>query len=162
MTGRRTDEPHRASTPLELLLDLTFVVGFGQVAAQTGRLLADGHSFPALEGFSFRMLAVCWAWINFSWFSSAFDTDDWFFRVTTMIQMIGVLVLALGLPAMFTSLARETGIDNSVMGAGYGDRRRVRDRGTRTDICGTERWRHAEARASHRGAIRSPHDHRAR
>jgi low temperature requirement protein LtrA len=119
MTGRRTDEQHRASTPLELLFDLTFVVGFGQVAAQTARLLADGHPLPALEGFSFGMLAVCWAWVNFSWFSSAFDTDDWFFRVTTMIQMIGVLVLALGLPAMFTSLARGTGIDNSVMVAGY-------------------------------------------
>jgi low temperature requirement protein LtrA len=119
MTGRSIDEPHRASTPLELLFDLTFVVGFGQVAAQTARLLAQGHALPAVEGFSFGMLAVCWAWVNFSWFSSAFDTDDWFFRITTMVQMIGVLVFALGLPAMFTSLARGTGIDNSVMVAGY-------------------------------------------
>jgi low temperature requirement protein LtrA len=119
MTGRDTDEPHRASTPLELLFDLTFVVGFGQIAFQTARLVADGHPFPALVGFLFGMLAVCWAWVNFTWFSSAFDTDDWFFRVTTMIQMVGVLVLSLGLPALFTSLEHGTGIDNTVMVAGY-------------------------------------------
>jgi low temperature requirement protein LtrA len=82
MTGRNTDEPNRASSPLELLFDLTFVVGFGQVAAQTARLLGEGHPLPALGGFLFGMLAVCWAWVNFSWFSSAFDTDDWFFRVS--------------------------------------------------------------------------------
>ncbi len=119
MTGRDTDEAHRASTPLELLFDLTFVVGFGQVAAQTARLVAAGHAFPALVGFLFGMLAVCWAWVNFTWFSSAFDTDDWFFRVATMVQMVGVLVLALGLPALFTSLEHGTGIDNTVMVAGY-------------------------------------------
>ena len=35
--------------------------------------------------------------MNFTWFASAFDTDDWFFRLTTMVQMVGVVVLALGL-----------------------------------------------------------------
>ena len=119
MTGRNIDEPHRSSTPLELLFDLTFVVGFGQVAAQTARLLAEGHALPALEGFLLGMLAVCWAWVNFSWFSSAFDTDDWFFRGTTMVQMVGVLVLSLGLPTLFTSLAQGTGPDLTVMVAGY-------------------------------------------
>ena len=31
--------------------------------------------------------------MNFSWFASAYDTDDWIFRLTTMVQMIGVLVM---------------------------------------------------------------------
>ncbi|HWI32908.1 MAG TPA: low temperature requirement protein A, partial [Lapillicoccus sp.] len=32
MAGRDPDEPGRASTPLELLFDLTFVVAVGQAA----------------------------------------------------------------------------------------------------------------------------------
>ncbi|HTE65356.1 MAG TPA: low temperature requirement protein A, partial [Candidatus Binatia bacterium] len=42
--------------------------------------------------------AICWAWINFSWFASAYDTDDWVFRLATMVQVVGVIILALGLP----------------------------------------------------------------
>jgi low temperature requirement protein LtrA len=67
----------------------------------------------------FAIAATCWAWINFSWFSSAYDTDDWFYRVCTMVQMIGVVIFALGLPTMFHSLEAGGGIDNSVMVAGY-------------------------------------------
>ncbi len=40
--------------------------------------------------------AVWWAWMNFTWFASAFDTDDWLYRVLTIVQMAGVLVLAAG------------------------------------------------------------------
>jgi low temperature requirement protein LtrA len=70
-------------------------------------------------GFAFSMFAICWAWINFSWFASAFDTDDWFYRVTTMVQMIGVVVLALGLPDMFHSIVAGDRVHNEVMVAGY-------------------------------------------
>ena len=34
MSGRDPDELHRAATPLELLFDLTFVIGFGIAASQ--------------------------------------------------------------------------------------------------------------------------------
>jgi low temperature requirement protein LtrA len=62
---------------------------------------------------------VSWAWINFSWFASAYDTDDWIYRVTTMVQMAGVLVLALGLKDMFESLVEGEHLDNSIMVLGY-------------------------------------------
>ena len=62
---------------------------------------------------------VSWAWINFSWFASAYDTDDWVFRLTTMVQMVGVLILALGLPEMFDSLEQGEHVDNGVMVLGY-------------------------------------------
>ena len=62
---------------------------------------------------------MSWAWINFSWFASAYDTDDWIYRLTTMVQMVGVLVLALGLPEMFESLVEGDHLDNSVMVLGY-------------------------------------------
>ena len=62
---------------------------------------------------------MSWAWINFSWFASAYDTDDWIFRLTTMVQMAGVILLALGLPQMFDSLVHGDHVDNKLMVVGY-------------------------------------------
>ena len=59
--------------------------------------------------------AVIWAWINFAWFASAFDTDDWLFRILTMVQMAGVIVLAIGLPPMFASLEHGAVLDSRIM-----------------------------------------------
>jgi low temperature requirement protein LtrA len=119
MTGRDPNQSHRAATPLELLFDLTFVVAFAAAGNQLAHLVAEGHIAAALTGFGFTIFAVCWAWINFSWFASAFDTDDWFFRVTTMVQMVGVLVVALGIPAVFHSIDAGETLDNRVLVAGY-------------------------------------------
>lgn len=119
MTGRDPGEERRAATPLELLFDLTFVIAFGRTAEQLAELLADGHTGAAIAGFCFATFAVSWAWINFTWFASAYDTDDWLFRLTTMVQMVGVLVLALGIPPMFESLAAGEHLDNRVLVLGY-------------------------------------------
>src|SRR5687768_177190 len=119
MGGRDPHEEHRVATPLELLFDLTFVIAFGLAAAQFAHALAEGHYATALIGFGFASFAICWAWINFSWFASAYDTDDWIFRILTMVQMIGVLVLAIGLPRMFASIEHGQHLDNSVMVLGY-------------------------------------------
>lgn len=119
MRGRDRHEGHRTATPLELLFDLTFVIAFGIASAQFAHQLAEGHYSAGLIGFSFSMFAVCWAWINFSWFASAYDNDDWIFRVTTMVQMAGVLILALGLPRMFKSLESGPYLDNMIMVLGY-------------------------------------------
>lgn len=119
MAGRDPHEAHRVATPLELLFDLTFATSFGFAASQLADALAAGHDAAALIGFGFASLAICWAWINFSWFSSAYDTDDWVFRIVTMVQMIGVLVLAAGLPRLFSSIERRGRLDNSVMVLGY-------------------------------------------
>ena len=119
MYGRDRHEAHRAATPLELLFDLTFVVSFGLGASQFAHALAAAHYATALLGFGFASFAICWAWVNFSWFASAYDTDDWIFRVATMVQMIGVLVLAIGLPRLFASLEHSDHLDNSIMVLGY-------------------------------------------
>jgi low temperature requirement protein LtrA len=119
MRGRDPHEHHRVATPLELLFDLTFVIAFGLAASQLAHLLAEGHYAAGLMGFGFAMFAVCWAWVNFSWFASAFDTDDWIYRLTTMVQMVGVLILALGLPQMFESIDHGEHVDNGVMVLGY-------------------------------------------
>jgi low temperature requirement protein LtrA len=119
MRGRDPHETHRAATPLELLFDLTFATSFGLAASEVAPVLAEGHFIAGLVGFGFASFAICWAWINFSWFSSAYDTDDWVFRLVTMVQMIGVLVLAAGVPRMFASIERSGHLDNSVMVLGY-------------------------------------------
>jgi low temperature requirement protein LtrA len=119
MGGRDPHEKNRVATPLELLFDLTFATCFSFAASQFAAELAEGRYAAALLGFGFASITICWAWGSFSWFSSAYDTDDWLFRLATMVQMIGVLVLAIGLPPMFASIERGQHLDNSVMVLGY-------------------------------------------
>jgi low temperature requirement protein LtrA len=119
MSGRDPHEEHRAATPLELLYDLTFVVAFGIAADELAHYLADGHYRTGILGFVFATFAVSWAWINYSWFASAYDTDDWVMRLATMVQMLGVIVLALGLEQAFASIDDGDVLDNGVMVAGY-------------------------------------------
>jgi low temperature requirement protein LtrA len=119
MSGRDPHENHRVTTPLELLFDLTFVIAVGVAAAQLAHMLAIGAIGAGLIGFGLSAFAVCWAWINFSWFASAYDTDDWVYRLTTMIQMVGVVVLALGIPAAFNSIEQGRHVDNRTMVFGY-------------------------------------------
>jgi len=119
MSGRDPDEQHRVATPLELLYDLTFAVAFGVAGEQLAHLLEEGHFAAGLIGFVVAVFAVCWCWINYSWFASAYDTDDWAFRMATMVQMVGVIILALGLPPVFHSIDAGHTINNSVTVAGY-------------------------------------------
>ncbi|HJT92762.1 MAG TPA: low temperature requirement protein A [Mycobacterium sp.] len=119
MSGRDPHEEHRVATPLELLFDLTFVVAFGIAANEFAHMLAENHVWVGLLCFSFATFAVCWAWINFTWFASAYDTDDWVYRLMTMLQMVGVIVMALGFPQMYASVEHGEHVDNRVMVAGY-------------------------------------------
>lgn len=119
MSGRDPHERHRVASPLELLFDLTFVIAFGVAASQFAHLMAEGHVSAGLVGFAFAAFAVWWAWMNFTWFASAYDTDDWVYRVMTMLQMVGVIILSLGIPAMFASVEHGGHVDNSVLVAGY-------------------------------------------
>ena len=120
MTGRDPHEEHRVSTPLELLFDLTFVVAFGTAASSLAHALGEEHIGSGIVAFCLATFAVTWAWINFSWFASAFDTDDWIYRLTTMLQMVGVLVFALGIPSMFASVVEHGDtLDIDIMVWGY-------------------------------------------
>ena len=117
--GRDPREDHRSATPLELLYDLTLVVAFGVAADELAHFVADDHVWAGLGGFAFAALASSSAWVNYSWFASAYDTDDWVFRLSTMVQMVGVIIVALGLPQMFESIEHGDTLDNGVMVAGY-------------------------------------------
>jgi low temperature requirement protein LtrA len=99
MTARPIDEPHRVSSQLELLFDLTFVVAVAALTAQLAHRIADGHALAGTVAFLQVFFAIWWAWMNFTWFASSYDTDDVVYRLLTMLQMAGVLVLAAGIPA---------------------------------------------------------------
>lgn len=96
MSARDTEAAHRVSTPLELLFDLVFVVAVSQASQNLHHLISDDHVGQGVLSYLMVFFAIWWAWMNFTWFSSAFDTDDWLYRVLTIVQMGGVLVLAAG------------------------------------------------------------------
>ncbi|MGI8329309.1 low temperature requirement protein A [Actinomadura scrupuli] len=101
MVARDLGEPHRVSSPLELLFDLTFVAAVSQIAGRLAHATEEGHGLQAAGPFLMVFFAIWWAWMNFTWFASAYDTDDVLYRVMTLVQMAGVLVLAAGVPAAF-------------------------------------------------------------
>lgn len=95
------------------------MVAFSQAGTQAAHLLELGHTGAAVIGFAVAVFAVTWAWINYSWLASAFDNDDLVFRIATLVQMVGVIILALGLPAMFHSIDEGHHLDNRLAVAGY-------------------------------------------
>ncbi|WP_239162127.1 low temperature requirement protein A [Acrocarpospora phusangensis] len=99
MSARPIDEPHRVSSQLELLFDLTFVIAVAAMTARFAHAIADGHGLAGVLPFLQVFFAIWWAWMNFTWFASSYDTDDVAYRLLTMVQMGGVLVLAAGVPA---------------------------------------------------------------
>ena len=101
MRARRRDEAHRAATPLELFFDLSFVVAVAQAGQQLVHAVADGRSWHGLSGYLLVFFAIWWAWVNFTWFASAYDNDDVAYRLATLVQIAGVLVLAAGVPRAF-------------------------------------------------------------
>lgn len=113
MRARDEHEDHRASTPLELFFDLTFVVGVSLAASELAHQIEAGHPGRGLGLFAVVFFAIWWGWLNFTWFASAYDTDDWLYRVVTLVQMSGALVVAAGIPKVFATE------DFAIMVVGY-------------------------------------------
>ncbi|GAA0482488.1 membrane protein [Paractinoplanes deccanensis] len=101
MRARSADEPHRVATPLELFFDLCFVVAVAQAALPLHHSISEHHVGHGLYGYLTVFFAIWWAWMNFTWFASAYDTDDDVYRITTLVQIGGALVLAAGVEAAF-------------------------------------------------------------
>jgi low temperature requirement protein LtrA len=104
MTGRDPAEAHRASTPLELLFDLCFVVAVAQAGSALHHDLAGGQIGHGVLSYLIVFFTIWWPWMNFTWFASAYDTDDVQYRLLTFVQITGVLVVAAGVPAVFRDL----------------------------------------------------------
>lgn len=101
MSGRDPHQAHRVSTTLELLFDLVFVVAIAFAGAQLHHAIAAGHATDAVMHYAMVFFAIWWAWMNFTWFASAFDTDDVPYRIAIFVQMMGALVIAVGITPAF-------------------------------------------------------------
>lgn len=101
LLSRGRDEEHRAATPLELFFDLCFVVAVAQAGAELVHAVAEGHAGEGVLNYAMVFFALFWAWVNFSWFASAYDNDDVLYRVVTLVQIAGVLVFAAGVSKAF-------------------------------------------------------------
>ncbi|WP_107417263.1 low temperature requirement protein A [Streptomyces sp. CB00455] len=101
MRGRDPGEEHRTATTLELFFDLCFVVAVSQASIQFAEQVLEGHAAHGLAYYAAVFFAIWWAWMGFSWFASAYDTDDVPYRLAVFVQMAGALVLAAGVPEAF-------------------------------------------------------------
>jgi low temperature requirement protein LtrA len=101
MGSRDANEEHRASTPLELLYDLCFVVAVSRAASLLHHAISHGGAGSAVVSYVLVFFAIWWAWMNFTWFASAYDNDDVVYRLLVFVQMAGVLILAAGVPRAF-------------------------------------------------------------
>ncbi|MDQ1069906.1 low temperature requirement protein A [Streptomyces canus] len=101
LTARGRDEAHRVASPLELFFDLCFVVAIAQAGVALVHAIAEGHAGEGILNYAMLFFSIWWAWMNFTWFASAYDNDDALYRVVTLLQIAGVLVLAAGVPRAF-------------------------------------------------------------
>ncbi|MET9592654.1 low temperature requirement protein A [Streptomyces sp. NPDC006516] len=96
MVARLAGEEHRTATALELFFDLCFVAAVAQTSVAFEHELAEGHIGHGVLGYAMVFFAIWWAWMNFTWFASAYDTDDVPYRLLTLVQITGALVVAAG------------------------------------------------------------------
>jgi low temperature requirement protein LtrA len=100
MVARDRDEEHRQASWLELFFDLSFVVAVAQVAVQLEHYLVDGDVGRGVTVYLMVFGAIWWAWMSFTWFANAFDTDDVPYRLLMMVMIAGSLGLAAGVPEL--------------------------------------------------------------
>ncbi|MBP2414277.1 low temperature requirement protein LtrA [Arthrobacter stackebrandtii] len=101
MKPRDPHEPGRVSSSLELFFDLVFAVAVAVASAQLHDSFAEGRIWEGLVSYAVVFFGVWWAWMNFTWFATSFAAEDWLYKLLTILQMAGVLVLTAGIPPVF-------------------------------------------------------------
>ncbi len=96
---RPTDASHRVTT-LELFFDLVFVFAFTQVT----QLMADDPTVRgALRGLVLLAL-LWWAWCSYAWLGNQAHADEGVVRLTVIVAMAAMFVVALTIPEAFADL----------------------------------------------------------
>ncbi|MDQ3442649.1 MAG: low temperature requirement protein A [Chloroflexota bacterium] len=98
LRARDASEPHRSAGPLELFFDLVFVVAVALASQNLHHFESDDHFSTGVLRYLMVFFAIWWAWMNFTWFASAYGSDDWLYRLLTLVQMAGALIMAAGVP----------------------------------------------------------------
>ena len=91
---RQFDVGERRASWLELFFDLCFVAA---IAALGDGLLHDPTA-GGIVRFVLLFVPVWWAWMEFTWYATAWDNDDTLFRMSFLAAMFLVLVLAGTIP----------------------------------------------------------------
>jgi low temperature requirement protein LtrA len=89
------------ATTLELFFDLVFVFALTQVTA----LMADDVSGRGLLRGVLLIAVVWWCWVGYSWLSNVVKADEGWARVTMLVAMAAMFLLALAIPESFVDLS---------------------------------------------------------
>ena len=93
---RAPDAEHQV-TPLELFFDLVFVFAITQVTS----LLAHDPTWGGVLRGLLVLAALWWAWVAYSWLTSAMDVDEGGVRLTILCAMGAMFCAALAVPGAF-------------------------------------------------------------
>ncbi|HEY7596481.1 MAG TPA: low temperature requirement protein A [Actinophytocola sp.] len=88
------------ATTLELFFDLVFVFALTQV---TALMAADVSTTGLLRGV-LLIAVVWWCWVGYSWLSNVVKADEGWARVTMLVAMAAMFLLALSIPESFVDL----------------------------------------------------------
>jgi len=103
LISRNTDEPHRSATALELFYDLIYVVAIASLAVEFHHTISNWHHVGhAIAMYALIFFCIWWPWNTYTWFASGYDTDDVQFRLSSFAQMIGVIIIAVGVKPAFS------------------------------------------------------------
>ena len=94
-------EAHRAATNLELLFDLCFVDSVAYAGVELHHAIAANHAGTGVVSYLTVFFAIWSAWMNFTWHASAYDNDDGVYRLASLVQITGCLIVAAGIPRAF-------------------------------------------------------------
>ncbi|WP_296404242.1 low temperature requirement protein A [Psychrobacter sp.] len=100
IVARDPYEPNRASTTLELLFDLVYVIAVSAAASGFYRRLIE-HDLSGFITFTLAFFILWNAWTSFTWFGSGYDPDDTPYRISVMFQMFGSLLIAANISRFF-------------------------------------------------------------
>jgi low temperature requirement protein LtrA/predicted alpha/beta superfamily hydrolase len=95
---------------LELFFDLVFVVALARAAATLHHAAAENHLAEGLLLFAMAFFGIWWAWMNFTWFASAYDTDDVPYRLLAFVQLTGALIFTAAVGERFAGTAFPVGV----------------------------------------------------
>jgi low temperature requirement protein LtrA len=88
---RTRDPSPRHTSWLELFYDLSYVAVLQRLAG----LLQHGINWDIFLRTALVFTVVSWSWTVHTLFTNRFETDDWFYRIATFVQMFAILCMAI-------------------------------------------------------------------
>jgi low temperature requirement protein LtrA len=89
-----------STTTLELFFDLVFVFALTQI---TALMAAEPTGLGLLRG-TLLMMVVWWCWVGYSWVSNEVKADEGIARITMLVAMAAMFLVALAIPEAFGDL----------------------------------------------------------